>query len=159
MELRLLDIEETPRSDIAHSTARLERRCNHVAVDGRLTALGYRFYPMPGSEVPSFFCKRFTAGNRTAAITLLAGYDPQTGEAVLEDCRSARDAARHIAAGRAGWWVVRLTYGARMLYTSTSSLDPTPGVIQPASRRSSRSSSALGLARRASCPICHPEEP
>ena len=35
MELRLLDIAETPRSDIAHSTARLERRCNHVAVDGR----------------------------------------------------------------------------------------------------------------------------
>jgi len=158
MELRLLDIAETPRSDIAHSTARLERRCNHVAVDGRLTSLGYRFYPMPGSEVPSFFCKRFTAGNRTAAITLLAGYDPQTGEAVLEDCRSAREAARHIAAGRAGWWVVRLTYGARML-----NLDELTGSYarrDPAGFAAFVAElDALGLARRASCPICHPEEP
>ena len=124
---------------MAHSTARLARRCHHVAVDGRLTHLGYRFYPMPGSEVPSFFCKRFTAGAGSGAITLLAGYDPQTGEAVLEDCRSARDAARQIAAGRAGWWVVRLTYGARML-----TLDELTGAFarrDPAdSRRSSRSS-------------------
>jgi len=135
MELRLLDIEETPRSDIAHSTARLARRCHHVAVDGRLTPLGYRFYPMPGSEVPSFFCKRFTAGSR-----------------------SARDAARHIAAGRAGWWVVRLTYGARML-----NLDELTGSYarrDPAGFAAFVAElDALGLARRASCPICHPEEP
>jgi hypothetical protein len=157
MEVRLLDIEETPRSDIAHSTARLSRRCNHVAVDGRLIPLGYRFYPMPGSEVPSFFCKRFIAGSRSAAITLLAGYDPQTGEAVLEDCRSARDAARHIAAGRAGWWVVRLTYGARMLHLdeltgSYARRDPAGYVAFVAELE------ALGLARRSTCPICRPED-
>ena len=158
MELRLLDIEDTSRSDIAHAAARLARRCHHVAVDGRLTHLGYRFYPMPGSEVPSFFCKRFTAGSRSGAITLLAGYDPQSGEAVLEDCRSAREAARHIAAGRAGWWVVRLTYGARML-----NLEELTG---PFSRRDPAGFAAfvaeldaLGLARRSSCPICHSEDP
>lgn len=158
MELRLLDIEETTTPEAALTTSRLTRRCHHVAVDGRLTHLGYRFYPMPGSEIPSFFCKRFQAGERSAAITLLAGYDPVTGDAVLEDCRSAREAARQIAAGRGGWWVVRLTYGARML-----SLDELSGAL---ARRDPvglaaflNELAALGLTRRASCPICRPEAP
>ena len=157
MEVRLLDIEESGRTDHAKAAARLARRCQHAAVDGRLTALGYRFYPMPGSEVPSFFCKRFTAGAGSGAITLLAGYDPQTGETVLDDCRSARDAARQIAAGRAGWWVVRLTYGARML-----TLDELTGAFarrDPAGFAAFVAElDALGLARRSSCPICHQDD-
>ena len=64
MELRLLDIEESSRTDHAKAVQRLARRCQHAAADSRLTSLGYRFYPMPGSEVPSFFCKRFEAGER-----------------------------------------------------------------------------------------------
>lgn len=157
MELRLLDIEESGRTDHVTAAARLAQRCRHTAVDGRLTALGYRFYPMPGSEVPSFFCKRFEAGERSAAITLLAGYDPQTGEAVLEDCRSDRDAARQIAAGRGGWWIVRLTYGPRML-----TLDELTGSF---ARRDPLAAAAfvseldaLGLTCRSACPICRPDD-
>jgi hypothetical protein len=158
MEVRLLDIEEPARRNLANAAARLARRCNHVAVDGRLTHLGYRFYPMPGSEVPSFFCKRFTAGGRPAAITLLAGYDPQTGEAVLDDCRSTREAARQIGAGRAGWWVVRLTFGARMLHLAE--LTGSYARRDPAGFEAFVAElDALGLARPASCPICAPEDP
>ena len=77
---------------------------------------------------------------------------------MLEDCRSARDAARQIAAGRAGWWVVRLTYGARML-----TLDELTGSYarrDPAGFAAFVAElDALGLARRSSCPICHPDEP
>jgi hypothetical protein len=157
MELRLLDIEESSRTDHAKAVQRLARRCQHAAADSRLTSLGYRFYPMPGSEVPSFFCKRFEAGERSGAITLLAGYDPQTGEAVLEDCRSQRDAARQIAAGRGGWWVVRLTYGPRML-----TLDELTGSF---ARRDPLAAAtfvseldALGLSCRSACPICRPDD-
>ena len=153
MELRLLDIEEAPRTDGSAHAANLSERCHHVSIDGRLTSLGYRFYPMPSSEVPSFFCKRFTAGDRGAAITLLAGFDPATGEAVLEDCRSSREAARRIAGGRAGWWLVRITYGARMLtmdelVSEFSAREPTAFAAFAAEL------DALGLPHRSACPIC-----
>ena len=139
MELRLLDIEETPAPDLAHSTARLARRCQHVAVDGRLTP---RLPVLPDAGLrDAVVLLQALHGRRprSGAITLLAGYDPQTGEAVLEDCRSARDAARQIAAGRAGWWVVRLTYGARML-TLDELPAPSRDVIRRGSRRSSPNS-------------------
>ena len=67
-----------------------------------LTALGYRFYPMPGSEVPSFFCKRFAAGQRSGAITLLAGVRPADRRGRARGLPLERDAARQIAAGRGG---------------------------------------------------------
>jgi hypothetical protein len=153
MELRLLEIEEAPRTDRATHVADLSERCHHVSIDGRLTSLGYRFYPMPSAEVPSFFCKRFPAGDRNGAITLLAGYDPATGEAALEDCRSAREAARRIASGRAGWWLVRITYGARML--TMDELTSVFATREPVAFASFAAElDALGLPQRAACPIC-----
>ena len=153
MELRLLDIEEAPRTDVATCAAMLSERCQHVSIDGRLTSLGYRFYPMPSSEVPSFFCKRFVAGDRTGAVTLLAGFDPSTGEPVLEDCRSAREASRRIAGARAGWWLVRITFGARMLTIDELTSEFPAG--EPAAFASFAAElDALGLTTRSACPIC-----
>ena len=108
---------------------------------------------MPLSELPSFFVKRFQAGDRTSAITLLAGIDPATGDPVLEDCRSPHDAARRIHAGRGGWWVVRITYGARMvsmeeLTADLSSREPLAFAAFAAELN------ALGLPVPGSCPIC-----
>ncbi len=115
MELRLLEIDERPGTTLADGrSGELADRCQHVAVDGRLTTLGYRFYAT-GGDVPSFFCKRFAVGTRTGAITLLAGIDARTGDAILDRCRSAREAARTINVGSGGWWVLRLSYGARMM--------------------------------------------
>ncbi len=153
MEVRLLDIESAPRVDASSRVSRLRRRCPHVAVDGRLTALGYRFYAMPGSDVPSFFCKRFRAGTGGAALTLLAGIDPQTGEAVLDDCRSASEAATEIASGRAGTWLLRVTYGARMV-----ALDELCGTFahrEPAAFAAIAAElEALGPALRSACSLC-----
>ena len=115
MDVRIRDIEDAvPRGSRRHAEA-LAESCGHVAVGGRILDLGYRFYAMPPGDVPSFFCRRFPAGRRSAAATLLAGIDPQTGQATLDDCRSPEAAIRSVRAGRAGVWNVRLTLGPRTI--------------------------------------------
>jgi hypothetical protein len=138
MELRLLDIEEAAPAEASARAEALGDRCLHVAGDGRLVALGYRFYPMPDSEVPSFFAKRFSAGRRNGAVTLMAGIDAQTGEP--SDAVTA-------------WWLVRLTYGARMI--TLEELTGTIAARDPdAFRAYADELDALGLARRSACPVC-----
>jgi hypothetical protein len=147
MELRLLDIGEAGRANPAVRAADLRTRCLHVAGDGRLETLGYRFYPMPGSEVPSFFAKRFAAGRRNGAITLLAGIDPRSGEPVGDDD------ATHAVRGRASWWVVRVTYGPRMI--TLEELSGTIARRDPAAFGAFADElDALGLARQSACPVC-----
>jgi hypothetical protein len=147
MELRLLDIGEPAPAHPAVRAADLLTRCLHVAGDGRLETLGYRFYPMPDSEVPSFFAKRFSAGRRNGAVTLLAGIDPRSGDAVADD------EAIRATLGRASWWLVRLTYGARMI-----TLEELTGTIarrDPAAFAAFADElDALSLARRSACPVC-----
>ena len=84
MELRLLDIAEPELADPADLVDWVATRCPHLPVDDRLVALGYRFYHLGDSELPPFFSRRFTAGRRNGAITLLGGVDPKTGEGVLD---------------------------------------------------------------------------
>src|SRR5947209_7374000 len=115
MEVRLLDVEGAPVTSLAAVAARLSERCPHVPVDDGIFERGYRFYPMPGSEIPAFFCRRFRAGSRGAALTLFCGVDPTTGEALLESCRSADEARRRLKADAVGLWLVRVTYGPRTI--------------------------------------------
>jgi hypothetical protein len=154
MELRLLEIDEHAGTMLeARRPGALADRCQHVAVDGRLTTLGYRFYPMPSGDVPSFFCKRFSVGDRTGAITLLAGIDARTGDAILDDCRSAREAARLIARSHAGWWVIRLSFGARML--TFPELEGSFAEREPAAHAAFLAElDALGARANDACPIC-----
>ena len=62
------------------------RGCGHAIGEPRLLREGgFRFYPMSGGELPHFLNRRFTVDEtRTGALTLLAGLDPASGEAVLE---------------------------------------------------------------------------
>jgi hypothetical protein len=155
MEIRLLEVEEAPATSLPAQASSLARSCEHVPIDGRVNALGYRFFPMPGSELPSFFVKRFCAGDRGGAITLLAGMDPATGEAVLEDCRSAAEAARRLARGEAGLWLVQLSYGARRI--SMDDLRGAFGARHPQAAAAFTSQlSALVPLERDRCPICRP---
>jgi hypothetical protein len=152
MELRLLDIEAaTPDTDAV--TEWVAGRCPHLPVDDRLTALGYRFYNLGDGDLPPFFSRRFRAGLRTAAMTLLGGVDPRTGEGVLDGCRSADDAARAVSRGQGGHWLLRLTYGAR-----TISLDELAGPIAARDPEALLAFAgqlrALGLAARGDCGVC-----
>jgi hypothetical protein len=157
MEIRLLEVEEAPATGLPAQALSLARSCEHVPLDGRVNALGYRFFPMPGSELPSFFVKRFTAGDRGGAITLLAGIDPATGEAVLEDCKSAAEAARRLARGEAGLWLLQLSYGARRI--ALDDLDGTFGARHPETAAAFRRQlAALVPLERHRCPICSPAE-
>jgi hypothetical protein len=111
IDLRALSIEEARCEDPADRAAALRRTCGHVRAGAELLELGYRFYPMGGGEVPHFLNKRFTAPDgRSGSVSLLAGLDAATGEAVLDGCRSTADARAALTAG-AGTFLVRVTLG------------------------------------------------
>jgi hypothetical protein len=152
MELRLLDIEATTPDDDSLAEW-VGGRCPHLPVDDRLLSLGYRFYNLGDSELPPFFSRRFRAGLRTAAATLLGGVDPATGDGVLDGCYDADDAARAVSHGRGGHWIVRLTYGAR-----TVSLEEVAGPIGARDPKALQAFAgelrALGLATREACRTC-----
>jgi hypothetical protein len=153
MELRLLDVAESTAADPAALAAWIRGRCPHVPVDDRLVALGYRFYNLGEGELPPFFSRRFTAGRRNGAVTLLGGVDPRTGEGVLDGCHSADDAGRMLGSGRGGHWLLRLTYGARTitfaeLASTIASRDPGALLAFAGELR------ALGVAEAARCRLC-----
>ena len=153
MELRLLDIAEPELSDPADLVDWVATRCPHVPVDDRLVSLGYRFYHLGESDVPPFFSRRFTAGLRNGAVTLLGGVDPKTGEGVLDGVTTADDAARLLGRGRAGHWLLRLTYGARTvsfgeLATTVAMRDPGALLAFAGELR------ALGVHDAAACRLC-----
>jgi hypothetical protein len=153
MELRLLEVEEPPPAELAARAARLARRCAHVTVDGRLAALGYRFYRLEDSELPPFFCKRFAADGRTAAITLLAGIHPRTGNDLLDDCRNEEEALHRVESAHGGTWLLRLTFGAGMV-----SLDALTGEMVRLRPRAfaafAAELEALSPSLRSTCPVC-----
>ena len=113
IDLRLQSVEEAHEAVPGDQAAALRRACGHARGEVSLVDAGFRFYAMPaGSELPSFLNRRLTlADGRTAAITLLAGVDPASGEEVLTDCASTADARAELDAGRGGLWLVRLTLG------------------------------------------------
>lgn len=158
MQIRLLDVEQAAPAGLGAQAADLVRRCEHVPLDARVTSLGYRFYPMPGSELPSFFAKRFTAGDRGGAITLLAGIDPRTGAGVLEDCESSAEATQRISRGESGLWLVRLSYGARSI-SFTELLQSFSTVRPHAFSAFAAELYALAPLERAACPLCTPAPP
>lgn len=93
----------------------LDALCGHVAVGADVLARGYRFMPMPGADVPPFLVRRLQVGARPAAVTLLGGVDPASGDAIAEDVADAFELARLLAVGRGGLWMLRLSLGARTL--------------------------------------------
>lgn len=134
-------------------TVDLRSLCGHVAVDAEVLARGYRFVPMPGSELPPFLVRRVQAGSRPVAITLLAGIDPETGEAVAEDADDVLELARRLAVGRGGLWTMRLSVGARTL--TVDELIDEVIVQDPLSAAALVSElSALRPLSRSSCPCC-----
>jgi hypothetical protein len=137
--------------DLDAAVSELRGRCEHVVVDERLPALGYRFFGFAGAELPPVFIRRFEAGDGAGAITLMAGVDPRSGEGVL-DAASPSEAADRIAAGSAGVWTVRLTLGARMLsiddLCALRHREPSVLTCFAAELR------ALGPGQRSACPLC-----
>ena len=139
IDLRLLAVEETRQGTPADRAAALRRCCGHVEGTPELVERGFRFYPMPGGDLPHFFCKRLELGNgRLASLTVLAGIDTATGEPVLEDCRTTADAREALAAGPAGTWLVRLMVGNATVAWPRAHLPPGPrrrrGVRRPLRR-------------------------
>ena len=153
MELRLLDIEAAADVDGDDLAAWVASRCPHVPADDRLVAIGYRFYHLGESELPPFFSRRFRAGLRTAAMTLLGGIDPKTGEGILDGCESAEDAARALGSGRGGHWLLRLTYGARTI-TLQELAGPIAARDPAALRAFAGELRALGLGESPDCRTC-----
>jgi hypothetical protein len=153
MELRLLEVDEAPRCDTSDRAAGLARHCLHVEADSRLVTLGYHFFRLVDSEIPVFFCKRFAADDRYAAITLIGGVDPRTGDGLLDDCVTAQEAVARLTDGQAGCWRVRLTYGARTLTIG----DLTEEIARERPRVFAAIADqleALGPSLRATCPLC-----
>jgi hypothetical protein len=111
IDLRLLAAPETRQGTPADRAAALRRCCGHLEGSPELAERGFRFYPMPGGDLPHFFCKRLDLGGRLASLTVLAGIDTVTGEPVLESCRSTAEAREALAAGPAGTWLVRVMVG------------------------------------------------
>ncbi len=101
--------------DDGHAALDLHALCGHVAPGADVLVRGYRFMPMPGADVPPFLVRRLQAGARPAAVTLLGGIDPATGDALVEDVADAVELAGRLAVGRAGLWMLRLSLGARTL--------------------------------------------
>ncbi len=123
IDLRLLAVEETRQATPADRAAALRRCCGHLEGTPELVDRGFRFYPMPGGDLPHFFCRRLELGSgRLASLTVLAGIDTATGDPVLEDCRTTADAREALAAGPAGTWLVRLMVGnATVAFTELTS--------------------------------------
>jgi hypothetical protein len=151
MELRALEVAEAPTTGRARLATALRDCCGHVAADARVRERGFRFVRAPGGDVPSFFCKRVSAGSGPAAITLLAGVDPLTGDDL--DCPHDAPPVQWLAAGRGGVWTVRLTVGARTIsidelvssfWSSNSAIFATLA----------EELDALSPLRRASCELC-----
>lgn len=104
-----------PADEPRDATVDLHALCGHVAPGAEVLERGYRFMPMPGADVPPFLIRRFQAGARPAAVTLLAGVDPETGDDVAGDLPDALALARLLAVGRGGVWLLRLSLGARTI--------------------------------------------
>ena len=155
IDLRLLGVEEVARVDPARQAADLRRGCGHAIGEPRLLREGgFRFYPMSGGELPHFLNRRFTVDEtRSGALTLLAGLDPASGDAVLEGCRTSDEASRELAAGPGGIWLVRVTLG-----NATISWQEISGLLV---RRDPVAFAAIAgellsltLCRRSACPLC-----
>jgi hypothetical protein len=152
--LRALSIEDIENSSPAARAAELRRACGHVQGDAAWLSHGYRFVALPGAELPSFLCRRVElADGGVVAVTLLAGIDPSTGAPVLEAARTSKMAARALADGPTGVWLVHLTIGNRTVQLGelASALLGTPG---PEELALARAASALQLLARQSCPLC-----
>jgi hypothetical protein len=152
--LRALSIEPAAGDHATDRAAALRRACGHVEGSPRLIdELGFRFYPIPHGDLPHFLCCRFTAGRGNAAITLVAGIDPRSGEPVLEDCRTSAEAARELAQGPASLWLLRVTVGA-----SATGLAELAGRLRHADPAAFDAIAvrllALPLLGPAGCPLC-----
>jgi hypothetical protein len=154
IDLRLLAVEEGRGATPADRAAALRRCCGHVDGTPDLAERGFRFYPMPGGDLPHFFCKRLdVGGGRTASLTLLAGIDTVTGEQVLEDCRTTAEAREALASGPAGTWIARVMVGN----ASIAWPDLTSRLVRGDAEAFAALSDellALPLHVRRTCPIC-----
>ena len=116
MELPLLETRDAAPPGPASVPASLRGLCGHVPLDERVPARGYRFFPMPGADLPSFLVRRLAvAGRPAAAVTLLGPLDPRTGEALLESCATPSAAIAAIGSLRGAVCLARLTVGPRNL--------------------------------------------
>lgn len=129
MDRRLLDLPpRVPRACLRAATASANAHagqdsfhglCGHVVLGEHVLRRGYRFFPMPGSDLPSFFLKRLCLDGRTvAAVTLLAPLDLGTGEPLLEECRSSTAVTRALRSVPAGVCRARLSVGPRTISTT-----------------------------------------
>jgi hypothetical protein len=152
--LRALSIEDVESTTPAARAAELRRACGHVTGDASWLARGYRFVALPGAELPSFLVRRRElADGGVVAVTLLAGLDPKTGAPVLERATSSETAARALAKGPSGVWLVHLTIGNRTVQLGELAAallgGPAPEEVALADEASS-----LRLLPRQACPLC-----
>jgi hypothetical protein len=148
--------------------AHLGRACGHVLVDTRVMQQGYRFHAELGDEIPAFFNRRISTGTSNVAITLQAGFDPETAARgpfsrddqwstdPFDGCSSTADARAIIEADdyHASLWLARITVGFDLLEVSQVA-DPLFIAKHPNEFRViAEELVALGVVQGHACPLC-----
>ncbi len=134
-----MDLRANLLSDSRHAPAAdvLAGRCPHVTVDGRVSTLGYRYYPVGEAGIMPLLVKRISAGAGFASIALGAGVFPSGDEPV--DPASLDGSV----------WVVRTTVGVRLV-----SLAGIAALDEEVRSRLVAELTALGLHWSDTCPLC-----
>jgi hypothetical protein len=131
---------EPPRALCESEQQRVRRSCSHVLVPDQPAASGYRYVDL-GGELPPMYVRRFSLGERSAAVTL-------QGPIELTDGHEAERGAPALA--RAS-----LSIGPRLVaWDEMLDLDLQPGESMLLARAALDALLDLQLIDGGACPIC-----
>jgi hypothetical protein len=119
---------------------RIAHSCSHTAVPAEPAASGYRYLDL-GGDMPPFYVKRLSMGDRSVAVSLRAPIQLSDGD---EAERGAPGLAR-----------CELTIGLRRIpWEDVLTFSTLPGESAILAQRAMDEVSSLNLVSREDCPLC-----